>query len=133
MNRWARPLCLLAGSADALTGILLVSSPALTLGLMGIGTVPAEPVYLRFVGVFVAAVGLAYLHPFVGEPARRATRLRTVLEVTALVRICVALFVSAAIATGGLELAWVSVAITDAALALIQISMLRTSPSDAPA
>jgi hypothetical protein len=131
MSRWMTRLCLVAGSADALTGALLLASPALTLGLMGIGTVPAEPVFLRFVGVFVGAVGLSYLLPFAGDPARRATRLRTVLEVTALVRACVAVFVALAIASGSLALAWASVAVTDAALALVQISMLRASPAGA--
>ncbi len=133
MSRWASLLCLLAGSADSLTGALLVASPALTLRLMGIGTVPADPVYLRFVGVFVGAVGLSYLFPFAGDLARRAMRLRTVLEVTALVRACVAAFVALAISSGALELAWASVAVTDAGLAAIQIGMLRASPASARA
>lgn len=126
MNRRVLLLCLLAGSADALTGLLLLASPALTLALMGIAPAVSAPIYLRFVGAFVGAVGLSYLYPFLGAAARRASRLRTVLEVTALVRICVALFVSVAVAGRALEPAWVTVAVTDAGLALIQITLLRT-------
>lgn len=136
MSRPVRIYCLLAGSGDFLTGLLLVAAPLFTLRLMGIASIPAEPVYLRFVGAFVGGVGALYLYPFALSAARRAQRLDTVLEATALVRIVVALVVGGCIASGTLEVRWITVALTDAVLAAVQIGILsrqarRISPPDA--
>lgn len=120
-------LCALAGACDGLTGLLLLAAPCYTLGLMHLKAVPAEPIYMRWIGIFVFSVGCSYFLPLL---TRRADvfqrRLVSVFEVTALIRTCVALFVGAALLTGKLEAGWFSVVFTDAALAAIQIVMLNT-------
>jgi len=122
MRKLILSYCLLAGLCDAATGALLVASPGRVLVLMRVGAPPAEPVYLRFIGVFVASVGLAYLYPLVFGAAGR---LAVVFEVTALVRAAVALFVTVAVAAGALTPPWLSVAFTDAAFAVLQLGLLR--------
>lgn len=124
--RWLHAYCLLAGACDATTGALLVAAPGLTLGWMGIAQRPSEPVYLRFVGVFVAAVGLSYLYPFL--TLYREARFRVVLETTALIRLAVAVFVGAAVIARALTPLWLSVCATDLALATFQLTVLRRFP-----
>jgi hypothetical protein len=128
VSRFLPVYCLVVGAMDLVTGLLLIGATESTLRLMGIAVTPAEPIYLRFVGVFVAATGSLYLLPFVSRslPARRL-RERATLEATALVRACVAAFVTISIASGALEPAWVSVALADGALALAQLLVLRRS------
>lgn len=121
-RRWGRLYCLLAGACDAGTGAALMAVPAFTLGLMRTGPVPAEAVYLRFVGAFVTAVGLAYLYPFLLPPRRG--RWAGMLEVTALVRLVVAGFVGLAVATRALAPAWLTVTVVDAGLAFTQLGLL---------
>ncbi len=116
--------CLLAGACDASTGALLVGAPVATLKLMGIAELPAEPIYLRFIGVFVGSVGLAYLYPLLLNRDRSDRRIAVVLEVTALVRLCVAIFLGFAIARAALGSAWSTVLLTDLLLAAVQILML---------
>ncbi len=124
MRRLISVYSLLAGAGDGMTGVLLVGAPGFTLELLAI-PVPAEPIYLRFVGVFVGCVGLAYLYPFLlpGSP-RRWQRQAVVLEVTALVRLAVALFLTVAMARGALAVAWITVLLTDLSLAAAQGWML---------
>jgi hypothetical protein len=126
LHRFVAPYCWLAGFSDALTGLLLVAAPVRTLGWLFIPPPAAEPVYLRYVGVFVAAVGLSYLYPLLLRPgAARRRRLATVLEVTALQRSAVALFLFAAVAGGALPAPWLGVALFDGALATLQLTVLR--------
>ncbi|MCP3962635.1 MAG: hypothetical protein GY719_32755 [bacterium] len=125
LTRPIRVYCLLAGACDAATGALLVSAPIWTLNLMRIAQVPAEPIYMRFIGTFVGGVGLAYLVPFVIRGGSQA-RLAAVLEVTALIRLCVALFLGVSIAGGALPAAWSTVLLTDLALGSAQIWMVTT-------
>jgi hypothetical protein len=132
MSRGVRIFCCVAGAGDLATGVLLMFAPLTTVGLMRIETTPLEPVYLRFVGAFVAAVGSLYLYPFLSRSRRlRDLRLRTVLEATALVRATIATFLAVALIGGELELAWMSVLITDGTLATIQIMMLTGGLADA--
>lgn len=127
--RWLGIFCLLAGLGDSLTGLLLVVAPAFTLALMGIASSPPvarlEWTYLRFVGVFVGSIGLSYLVPFAAQPCHRLRRWRGVLEVTALVRFAVALFITGCLVAGDLALAWISVPLTDFTLAVMQLLILR--------
>lgn len=124
--------CLAAGACDFTTGVLLIAAPFTVLGLMGVALAPeaaGDGVYLRYIGTFVAAVGASYLYPVVlalvtGGRAG-AERLPTVLEVTALVRGAVALFVTAAVARGALATPWLLVAAVDGGLAVFQIWLLR--------
>lgn len=130
MRRWQLAYCALAGVCDTLTGALLLVAPVRTLGLMGVAAIPTDTVWLRWIGAFVAGVGLSYLYPFFLSSARRARRLAVVLESTALIRLVVAAFVGTAIARGLLEGGWVSVFVTDLTLALAQLAMLRRGGFD---
>jgi hypothetical protein len=125
----ARALAVLGGGADAATGLLLLAAPARVLALLGAPQPAASPLATamlpwRWVGVFVGAVGLAYLYPLLPR-WRNAARLRGVLEVTALLRAAVALFVTATLLASALPPGWWLVAATDAALAASQVALLR--------
>lgn len=125
MNR-VRGFCWLAGLADSLTGASLVIAPRLTLRLMGIAAESDEAILLRFIGVFVGCVGLSYLVALTGSEKRRSARLLGVLELTTLFRAAVALFVTWGVLVSHLEPAWLSVAGTDALIALIQVRILTS-------
>ena len=111
-----------AGACDTATGVLLVTAPAFTLRLMGIGDVPDETVFLRFIGTFVGAVGLSYLLPLL--PGTGDELLRPVLLITALSRACVGSFVLIAITASSLAAGWWVVAATDLVLAAVQLTLL---------
>ena len=113
--------CLFAGLGDAATGILLIAAPALVLRLLGISGPLADDVLLRFVGVFVACVGLAYLYPWV---LRTRGRLRTAMEITAGVRLAVAVFLAVAVLRGAMDEAWIPVGGYDALVAAAQLALL---------
>jgi hypothetical protein len=114
--------CLFAGGGDAATGLLLLAAPRLVLRLLG-ATAPGEGlILLRFVGVFVGSVGLAYLYPWLLRD--RDSRVRTAIEITAGVRLAVALFVGFAVMTGQLDLPWTTVGAYDALVAVAQIGLL---------
>lgn len=124
---WVALFCWLAGACDGATGLLLVASPRLALELMGVAPAPVEPIYLRFVGVFVGGVGLAYLYPWALARSRRWLRVLTVLEVTTGLRLAVGAFVVASVAAGTLVPGWLVVAVTDLGLAAAQIVLLWRS------
>lgn len=115
MRRFCRWWSVAVGAMDASTGVLLVACPAWVLAVLGIAPLEAESlVFLRWVGVFVGAVGLSYgLALRGGGPV--------VWTFTAGVRGLVAVFVTANIATGSLEPAWAGVAATDAVVAVVQV------------
>lgn len=109
------------GSMDALTGLLLVAAPSLVLQSLGIA--PPSPdalVFLSWIGVFVGGVGLSYAMAL-GDRRRG----KAVWMVTALVRTLVAAFVTWRIDTGSLAPAWLAVALTDAAVAVVQMAVVR--------
>jgi len=124
LSRGVAAFALAAGLCDTATGVALLAAPLWTLGRMGIEPLPAEPVFLRWIGAFVLAVGLAYLYPFLFAERRRASRLATVFEVTALARGAVALTAGGAILAGELAPAWAGVPLFDAALAITQLVLL---------
>ncbi len=124
-KRWGYVYCILAGACDGLTGILLLLDPVWTLALMRIPGQPAEPIYLRFIGVFVMSVGLSYLIPFLMNWTERDSRLTHVLGFTAFIRICVASFILVSVVTQALVPGWLAVFVTDATFAAIQIVMLK--------
>lgn len=116
------------GSCDTATGLALIAAPLSTLKLMGIAIVPTEPVFVRWIGAFVLAVGLSYFYPFAlrdGGAVRFGERLAAVFEVTSLARTLVALVAGGAIAAGLLERAWFGVPLFDAAVAASQVVLLR--------
>ena len=75
-------------------------------------------------------MGLSYLYPLALAASDRRRRLSTVFEVTALLRLSVALFVAAALATGALPLPWITVAAVDGGVALFQIAWLKKGMFD---
>jgi hypothetical protein len=114
-----------AGACDAATGLALLAAPQRVLQLLDIPWPGGDPFALRFVGVFVGCVGLAYLAPFLTVPGpRRQKRLRAAFELTAGFRLAVALFLGAAV-TLGQPLGWLLVGWTDAALGLSQLVLLQ--------
>jgi hypothetical protein len=120
-NRFARWFVLAAGGMDFLTGIGLVLAPAKLLPVMGVAVPGVEAlVFLRWVGVFVAAVGFIYLWAWL----RPVSVLWATLELTTFIRLAVGLFCTVAIARGWLAVDWVSVPVTDLTLALAQVGLL---------
>ncbi|MBP7149614.1 MAG: hypothetical protein KBD01_18960 [Acidobacteria bacterium] len=123
-SRGAVALCLFAGTSDTLTGLGLLLAPAAVLGALRV-PLPTDMVFIRWLGVFVFAVGALYGTPFARrEPAARFSRLLGALEATALVRGAVAAFLGVAVASGALAAAWLTVAAFDAGVAAIQVALL---------
>jgi hypothetical protein len=103
---------------DFCTGGLLIAAPRLTFRLMGLAAA-SDTTFIRFVGAFVLSVGCCYfwgLYRFT---------LRSTWEFTALVRGCVGGFVVFAVVLQLLESRWMSVAVTDVGLAVLQIFFLK--------
>jgi hypothetical protein len=76
---------------------------------------------VSFVGAFVLSVGLAYLCAARWPMnSRFAPRWQTVWLLTALSRSLVAIFLTWQIIAGKMETAWLTVALTDGALATVQ-------------
>lgn len=106
------------GAMDATTGLLLMVAPEMTLRLMGLQAIdPRATVFLSWMGAFVFAVGASYFLVLRGDDARRG---ETVWQITSLVRAVVAVFVTVKVLGGALEPRWMSVAFTDAAVAVVQ-------------
>lgn len=124
--------CLLAGACDGLTGLMLLAAPLFTLQMMRISPLPAEPIYMRWIGAFVFSVGSSYGLPFIARDSQtRHRRLISMLEMTAWIRVCIGLFVAVGVATQQLAPGWITVAITDGALAAAQFGMLKRAARDA--
>lgn len=123
LERFARGLFLAAGGLDFCTGLGLGFAPAQLLALMGVAAIgPEAAVYLRWIGAFVGAVGFVYLWAlFRGE----RTRLRVTLELTIWFRLAAGAYSAWAIARGDLAAVWISVPLTDGALAAAQFWLLR--------
>lgn len=118
------------GCGDALTGLALVAVPRGVLAPLALD-VPADGDFaFRFVGVFVACVGLAYLYPFALPPARRGVRLAAAIEWTAGVRLAVATFLAVAV-VAGCPSGWLIVGFFDAAVALAQLRLCAGGCFDA--
>ena len=123
IQRLAWWLALGAGGMDFCSGLGLAFIPAQVLPLMRVGVPGAEAlIWLRWVGAFVWAVGASYLLALLlgGE-----ARLRTLLELTIAFRLSAGIFSTVAIANGWLSLGWASVPVTDFALVIAQIWLLR--------
>jgi hypothetical protein len=119
---------MLIGLSDTSTGALLIVAPALTLRLMGLHATPEALPFLSYVGAFVLSVGLSCLYGgYLAYCGACAEKLGVVWLLTAITRSSVAIFVVAQILSGSLEAGWLTVAIFDAACALVQIIGLRKS------
>lgn len=112
---------LAVGSMDACTGIILVFAPGFVTGLLGITeTAVHAAVFLSWMGVFITGVGLSYAFALGGRSEGIA-----VWKITSLIRLMVAAFVTWKAATGELEPRWLLVAASDAAVAIVQICILK--------
>lgn len=125
MSRSGRWLTLFQGAAgfsDTSTGLLLIFAPAWTLRLMGVRWLPQPIEFAGFIGVFVLSVGLTYLLVAVRWPIARQNTVVWEVQwwITALVRTLVAVFLLVEIVSGRMEFAWISVALSDGMLAVIQ-------------
>ncbi len=119
---WVRGLALGAGLLDTMTGTGLVLLPAWTLQRMFVPPPGAEALgYVRFVGVFVAMVGLSYL---VALRRNGDAPLRAVLDVTRLFRLGAGLFTGAMVLAAGWSPAWLVVTATDLGLVVVQSMIL---------
>lgn len=112
---------LCVGTMDAITGFLLVFAPGVVLKLLGISP-PDETamVFLSWMGVFITGVGLSYAWAL-----RISMEGALVWKVTSMIRFMVAAFISWKVGTGELERAWLLVALSDAAVAVVQLQILR--------
>ena len=116
---------LLAGSCDGVSGVLLVAAPLMALRLMGVTTMPLEPVYMQWIGAFVFAVGFSHFIPFLSrDPATFSRRAISILEITAFMRLVIGTFAGISILRGALGAEWISVPLTDLSLAAAQIILL---------
>jgi hypothetical protein len=121
-EKLARVYAALAGAMDFATDMALVAAPAFTLAQMGATSPGVEALgYVRFVGVFVAAVGAMYL---LALQRRDVARLRTAFEFTLLARAGAGTFTAVAVGTGLLERAWLIVTFTDLACVAAQTVFL---------
>lgn len=112
---------LAVGAMDAITGLLLIVAPGLVLGVLGIAKPsPDALVFLSWMGVFICGVGLSY-----GLALGRRSRGETVWVFTALIRAMVAVFLTVKIMQGSLAPAWAVVGVSDALVAVVQITILR--------
>jgi len=118
---------LLTGLSDTATGVLLIFAPAWTLHLMRLQPVGAATPFLSWIGAFVLSVGLACLYgAMLTSDRAMPAKLSVVWLLTGITRALVAVFVLSQIATGSLESGWISVALTDGTLALLQFAGLAT-------
>lgn len=133
LRRWQLGSILVLGLGDLATGVLLVIGPGLVERLLSIPSGEASnAVWLRWIGVFVASIGLAYLWPLRGEGARRRLRLRFALEWTAGARLAVAASVAVSVISGDLDQQWCLVGAYDALAAIAQLALLGAwRPDDA--
>jgi len=118
-------ISILAGGGDFATGLMLLGAPAQALALMGVPAV-REVVWIRYIGVFVACVGISYFGGLLSWWDRGSqTRLRVVWEFTALFRGMVGTFVGVEILLRALQPGWLTVVATDWFWALLQAILLR--------
>ena len=117
----ARWLALGAGALDCAMGGSLLLGPAITLRAMGLDVPGAEALlFVRFVGVCVAAVGATYLWAL----WRPVERLRVVLGATIFFRLATGSYTGAAVLLGALPGAWCQVTFADFALIAAQAWLL---------
>lgn len=112
---------LLTGLSDSLTGVLLIFAPAFALRLMSLQVSTAALPFLSYIGAFVLSVGIACFYgALLIRRADFAPELEVVWLLTTITRGLVAVFVIGKVVSGTFEAGWMTVAITDGVLALLQ-------------
>lgn len=114
---------LLTGGSDTATGLLLLAAPAFTLRLMRLRAPAADAtVYLSYMGAFVLSVGVACLYgAWLATRTGTGDKLQVVWLLTAITRGVVAVFVAVKVASGALEVGWITVALSDGFYAALQL------------
>ncbi len=119
---WSRWLAFAAGAMDTATGAGLLVLPAWTLRQMGVTPPGAEALeFVRFVGIFVGAVGVCYL---VAGTRRGDQSLRAVFDFTRIFRVGAGTFTGVMVLVGGWSPAWLAVTVADLGLAVGQSLLL---------
>jgi hypothetical protein len=119
----ARWFAVVVGTMDFFTGVALVAAPAFTLRLMLVAPPGAEALdYVRFVGVFVGAVGGSY---WLALARREDAALRAVFVFTTPFRLAAGTFVAAMVLAGRFSPAWLTVTAADWGIAAAQVWWLR--------
>lgn len=122
LPRWTRWLALAAGALDTATGAGLVLLPAWTLERMGVTPPGTEALgFVRFVGVFVGAVGLSYL---VAWARGKDASLRAVFDFTRIFRAGAGTFTGVMVFAAGWPPAWLAVTLADLGLVVVQSVIL---------
>ncbi len=122
LTRFARWLLVATGAGDLGAGLILASVPVAGLSLAGLTISGGEATtYLRWVGVFAAAVGAVYLR---GGLQPGALRIRETLVVTLIFRIAVGAYATFAVVRGWLAPAWSAVALANVGLVILQTGLL---------
>ncbi len=120
-TKLARWLALGAGVLDCAAGGSLLAGPAITMRVLRLGVPGAEAlVFVRFVGVLVAALGASYLWAW----WRPVERLRVVLGATIFFRLATGSYTGAAVLLEALPGAWCQVTFADFALIAAQAWLL---------
>lgn len=113
-----------AGNMDALTGLGLLFAPRALLSMMGI-TLESDEGSMRLVGAFVFSVGTLYLLAWrLGLKRGDWSAVRGVWGVTAWIRACVGVSVTALVGLGEMETGWLTVGVVDLGLAAFQLAWL---------
>src|SRR5579862_2556554 len=123
LRQWLNIYQFIAGLCDTSTGVLLVGFPDYTLStLIGLTIVPPRP-FIRFIGVFVLAVGITYFWSLVRYPLNDDGSIvwMTQWKITALIRALVALFVLWQVTAHTIDFRWIAVALTDGFFAAMQM------------
>jgi hypothetical protein len=139
----ARLLAALAGGLDFLSGCTLMLKPVWALRLMLLPVPGAEGlVYVRFVGVFVATIGLSYLLALAGawwstvrhKEESVVRGLRALFGFTLPFRLTVGTFCLVGVVQGWLPFMWIMVTVADYVLIVLQLWLLfsRWREDEAP-
>lgn len=118
----------LAGTCDLATGLLLLLFPGWTMELLGFRDPTRFASYeiISLIGVFVLATGLAYwVTARLPTASEQWVRWQTTMIITAVTRTAVAFYLTVQWVRGQMEWPWMTVALSDGALASFQYMGLR--------
>ena len=114
-----RVLLIGSGACDLATGTALLVSPSWVFSMLRLPVPPAEAwILVRWLGVFVACVGLAGVWPRFAPG-----RLAAAAEITTVARLAVAGFLAVAVCGDALAPSWLIVGAFDATVALAQLAL----------
>ena len=112
----------IAGISESVAGMFLVGFPVVTFRFMGLNVIPPLA-FIRYIGVFVLAVGLTYMWTAIRWPLNEYAIpvWITQWKITALIHSLVALLIFWQLMARGLEARWLVVAIFEGVFAAVQL------------